>query len=532
MLSTSRRLVLFVACIGLISVSGCYEGPDQWIVDAGADVDAGLNIEADASTQAENPIRGNFRVHSYFEGFADPENGIFEIWMVEPQYSTESRDGNYATTQQPMWCELEVGEDGNVETNPVNTIQLHTETDSTHTTAFGCRSGVEDGDVSTGMNGMVDTYQALGVFCANVTATSFFEDDLGTVVTEIQYHSGLSTQFAHSTATGGNAETTDFGDHEDRPRASYGMWVYGPLPPDGHRTLQWQFKLGSEAAFEFRGRVLALNQEDCDSPGDEDCSGVANDGCFDGADGSDCSGHADCASEVCDFETHTCSETCDPGEFGPDCTPCTSTCGGPSHGWCDDGADGDGSCECESGFHGDSCEFSCSDQEINGDETGIDCGGSCGSFPETCNGRDDDCDRNIDEGMVCGSDFPVTTWDGRGYFLVQAPGNWTDQIDVCTSLGYHGIVIDDSAEDAWAHAFADGGTFWTGGGSNGEDFGWAGTGLEAGYVNWGGMDEPTDPGCILMTEWGFWEVAGCTEEHMIVCESPPGDAWRGSRRRR
>jgi hypothetical protein len=47
---------------------------------------------------------------------------------------------------------------------------------------------------------------------------------------------------------------------------------------------------------------------------------------------------------------------------------------------------------------------SCTDGIKNGDETGVDCGGSC-AVPEVCNGVDDDCDGSIDDGLgstTCG----------------------------------------------------------------------------------------------------------------------------------
>jgi hypothetical protein len=42
---------------------------------------------------------------------------------------------------------------------------------------------------------------------------------------------------------------------------------------------------------------------------------------------------------------------CEPGEFGPACTPCTC-----AHGTCDDGAEGTGACACGPGYTGDACD--------------------------------------------------------------------------------------------------------------------------------------------------------------------------------
>ena len=508
----SNGCVRILTVLVLVALYGCTEETSRWFVDAGTDIDAGVGIDiADEPPSANTPVAGTFRTLGHFEGFADPENGIFEIWMVEPDYS----DGEYATAEQPLWCNMAVGEDDNPLTNPPNTVQLMTEDESVHATGSACRADKVEGDVSTGTVGVVDSYHDLGVFCANVTMTSFLDDD-ELLVAEIERHTGDDNQHAHSTATGGNAEAVDFGVQANRPRAGLGMWVYGPLAPGGSRTMQWQFKNGSAVAYQFFGRVVA-RRDDCEY--DEDCDGVFE-GCFLGGEGDDCESHHDCDSEICSPE-NTCEAPCNPGEFGPDCEPCPSACGGPGHGQCNDGGAGDGTCTCESGFHGSTCEHSCSDQVLNGSETRVDCGGPCTGYPEACNSIDDDCDRNIDEGTTCGAPYPVSTWNGHGYVHLKSADGWFAQLTTCRSFGYHLVVIDDSAEDRWVDAFTNGGEFWTGAASSGGPWTWAASTATLSYTNWQDGHPIGGTQCGVNSATGGWYSANCTMPLPGVCESPP-----------
>ncbi len=221
--SERTAIAVVLACV-LSSILGCTEERSLWFTEATVENEAESVPEVDAPPLAE-PADGRFRVHSHFEGYADPENGIFELWTVDPDPTESSRDGQFATAEQPLWCEMTVFEDGDENTSLPETIQIHTEANTVFSHKTGCRGVTVEGDVSTGMVGAADMFQMRGVFCANVTAANFYTRDLGTVVVEIDYHSGTSDQFAHSKATGGNAEVFDFGSDSARPQATYGMWV-------------------------------------------------------------------------------------------------------------------------------------------------------------------------------------------------------------------------------------------------------------------------------------------------------------------
>ena len=135
---------------------------------------------------------------------------------------------------------------------------------------------------------------------------------------------------------------------------------------------------------------------------DEDCGGENCPAC---ALGEGCKGNRDCKSGRC--SSGTCASCEDGkkngGEAGVDCGgPCKRCPSGQS---CNTGSDcATGRCE------GGKCA-SCTDGRQSGSENGVDCGGpcrcctpnrcgSCGPLPEEkCNGKDDDCDSQTDEGL-------------------------------------------------------------------------------------------------------------------------------------
>ncbi len=504
-------LLLTAACI-----VGCEVAPDSEATDAWSDVD--LSSEPH---ELEAEVEGNLYVHSYFEGYADPERAIFEVWEVDANGVEITAETGYATAEQPLWCELTVGKDGDKDENPAGTVQLMSEPGSVFDSASDCRAARPAGDLSTGLMGQTDTYETLGVFCANVTLTNFLTRPIGTTVAEIQFHSGLTSQYAHSRLTGGSAEDSDFGSDPDAPRASIGMWVHVPLVERGEQTIQWQFKLGSRSDFTFRGRILELATEDCSTPTDDDCDGVSNNGCGEGSIGDVCRNHSDCAEGWCDPATDRCGTPCGEGDYGLHCLPCASDCGGPGVGECSDGRLGDGRCQCEPGFHGDSCEFSCSDQAQNGLEAGQDCGGPCGRHPEACNSGDDDCDGNIDEGPSCGVSFPVSTWRGHGYIHLRTLDTWSNHLAACRSVGYDLVVVDDESEDRWLDAFTNGARFWTGASSERASWTWSASSSAVVYRNWRAGEPQTGDRCAIDSTDGDWTSADCDGLVEAVCESPP-----------
>lgn len=159
---------------------------------------------------------------------------------------------------------------------------------------------------------------------------------------------------------------------------------------------------------------------------DEDCGGPSCPAC---TDGRACGAPSDCASGTCQSGSCvSCSDGVKNGsETGTDC--------GGSCAACDDGAACNAGTDCSSGRCDAAVCSSCFDGRKSGDEVGVDCGGSCypcgdgqscsshgdcssnrceggkccypndcgfcGPTPtETCNGRDDDCDGSVDEGLT------------------------------------------------------------------------------------------------------------------------------------
>ncbi|MBB88505.1 MAG: hypothetical protein CMP06_14605 [Xanthomonadales bacterium] len=131
------------------------------------------------------------------------------------------------------------------------------------------------------------------------------------------------------------------------------------------------------------------NQDETDT----DCGGSCGNTC-DTAEGCDDGG--DCISGVCDGATLTCSApTCFDGVDNGDETDID--CGGSCAATCDDGDGCAVAADCTSGVCdgvSDTCTApSCADGVQNGDETGLDCGGSCGA---TC-----DTGASCDDGLDC-----------------------------------------------------------------------------------------------------------------------------------
>jgi hypothetical protein len=114
---------------------------------------------------------------------------------------------------------------------------------------------------------------------------------------------------------------------------------------------------------------------------DVDCGGTVCDPC---PDGDGCDDDADCASGVCDEPNMVClPPACDDGVVNGDETDVD--CGGSCPADCDDGEDclADDDCTsqiCDPGSN--TCASrSCNDGVQNGDETDVDCGGTC---PTAC----------------------------------------------------------------------------------------------------------------------------------------------------
>ena len=508
-------LTLALVCV----VSACAETDSPHGVD---DPEPSLPVQLGVTETAV------YRELATFEGYADPENGIFEIWSVT-EVSQSSTSGEYVTATSPLFCGTAVGEDGNPDTNPLNTLQIFTESDSTATGPTACRALKPAGTVSDGIVSGIDRWLVTDVFCSTVTIENFHNRPVGALYAEIQQFNGLPNQVAMGAAFGGTAESVNQPGDEG-PRATHGLWRYGPLESQGagydERSIQWQFQQGSNAYFQFSGRIVERIVEDCSNGVDDNCDGRVNEGCATFTTGADCVDHADCASGSCDSGSSECDASCSAGTYGPSCLPCPSTaqgiCSGVTRGLCNDGAVGDGACTCLDGFHGATCEYSCSDGVLNGDESAQDCGGSCGTLGEICNGRDDDCDGAIDDEMAC--DVPVRTTGGSGYIYLPTPDTWSEQRDACRAYpGYDLMIVDSAAE--WATVsdlLAVSGDAWIAANDSVSegDFVWEPTGLApSGYLPWA-SGNPSGDDCVAVSG-GEWDDRMCTDLVPAVCETAP-----------
>ncbi|MEM6292135.1 MAG: hypothetical protein AAGA54_12745 [Myxococcota bacterium] len=138
---------------------------------------------------------------------------------------------------------------------------------------------------------------------------------------------------------------------------------------------------------------------------DVDCGGSCNNLC---GDGDNCGGDADCASGNCG-DDGTCTpegSSCDDGvqngdETDVDCGgSCPAGCGGG------EGCQGDDDCASNECTEDDVCTGenppACDDGMQNGDETDVDCGGACDPCGpgDDCDGPED-CDSGVCEGGTC-----------------------------------------------------------------------------------------------------------------------------------
>ncbi|MEM6295589.1 MAG: hypothetical protein AAGA54_30225, partial [Myxococcota bacterium] len=128
--------------------------------------------------------------------------------------------------------------------------------------------------------------------------------------------------------------------------------------------------------------------------------------------GEDCSAGGDCVSLVCDAGTDTCAApTCSDGVQNGDETD--EDCGGSCGATCDDGESCEDGGDCVSGVcdgTSDTCVApACDDGVQNGDETGLDCGGSCGATCDTGESCDDanDCLSAGCDGGACNPPLSV-----------------------------------------------------------------------------------------------------------------------------
>ncbi|MFT6400004.1 MAG: hypothetical protein ACJAYU_004774 [Bradymonadia bacterium] len=175
---------------------------------------------------------------------------------------------------------------------------------------------------------------------------------------------------------GTGADLTGLGGQNAPTDLAGGAFSHGDLVPTASVDQQWTFRNGG-GSFTFSGRVTAQVAEVSDGR-DNDYDGRVDNGLGLYSDTAACQFDDDCVSASCadiDVETRTgaCASTCGADTYGLSCTPCVD-CG---TGTCDDGVTGDGACDCDdTGFGGLVCDACVSGHYSASCAERHDCGGN------------------------------------------------------------------------------------------------------------------------------------------------------------
>lgn len=191
---------------------------------------------------------------------------------------------------------------------------------------------------------------------------------------------------------------------------------------------------------------------------DVDCGNSCGATC---EDGEGCDDGADCLSGACDADSLTCTPAeCDDGVENGDETDldCGNSCGAT----CEDGEGCDDAADCVSSVCDEGalvCSApACDDGVQNGDETDLDCGNSCGATCEDGEGCDDDADCisnvcNEVEGMCTPAtcDDDVQNGDEEGIDCGGSCSDNCDPIEYCLDVDEDGFGDPDNCVTLLPH---------------------------------------------------------------------------------
>ena len=170
------------------------------------------------------------------------------------------------------------------------------------------------------------------------------------------------------------------------------------------------------------------------------------------------------------------------------------------------------------------------------DDDGFTCGEDCDdtrasvspSATEQCNGRDDDCDDDVDEGNVCGGvddDCFEQAIQATRYLACRREQSWTDGVDTCVR---HQGILATAYVDEEAMALLDSAAavlppeWWIGVNDRAQEGRWDdASGTPMAYTQWaaGVPSGGVSSDCVLFSlpDHG-WRDAPCTDLRPVVCE--------------